>query len=62
MVGRSYGIASGIAKTFQGATAMKETEVTPSPPIVVKKAKWEHFPHEADVGVRGFGATAAQAF
>ena len=26
------------------------------------KASWEHFPHEADVGVRGFGATPAQAF
>ena len=25
-------------------------------------AKWEHFPHDADVGVRGFGATAAEAF
>lgn len=25
-------------------------------------AHWEHFPHEADVGVRGFGATAAEAF
>jgi SHS2 domain-containing protein len=23
---------------------------------------WEHFPHDADVGVRGFGATAAEAF
>jgi tRNA nucleotidyltransferase (CCA-adding enzyme) len=28
----------------------------------VAKAGWEHFPHEADVGVRGFGATAAEAF
>ena len=26
------------------------------------RAKWEHFPHDADVGVRGFGATAAEAF
>jgi tRNA nucleotidyltransferase (CCA-adding enzyme) len=26
------------------------------------KARWEHFPHDADVGVRGCGATAAQAF
>lgn len=26
------------------------------------KAGWEHFPHEADVGVRGFGATPAEAF
>ena len=25
-------------------------------------ARWEHFPHEADVGVRGWGATAAEAF
>lgn len=24
--------------------------------------RWEHFPHAADVGVRGFGNTAAQAF
>ena len=23
---------------------------------------WEHFPHGADVGVRGFGSTPAQAF
>ncbi len=26
------------------------------------EARWEHFPHDADVGVRGFGATAAEAF
>jgi SHS2 domain-containing protein len=26
------------------------------------RARWEHFPHDADVGVRGFGATAAEAF
>ena len=25
-------------------------------------ARWEHFPHEADVGVRGFGPSAAEAF
>ncbi len=24
--------------------------------------RWEHFPHDADVGVKGFGATPAQAF
>ena len=23
---------------------------------------WEHFPHEADMGIRGFGITKAQAF
>jgi SHS2 domain-containing protein len=26
------------------------------------KAGWEHFPHDADVGVRGFGVTAPEAF
>lgn len=25
-------------------------------------ARWEHFPHEADVGVRGIGRTRAEAF
>lgn len=24
--------------------------------------RWEHFPHEADMGVRGIGATCAEAF
>jgi SHS2 domain-containing protein len=30
-----------------------------SPP---DSAGWEHFPHDADVGVRGWGASAAAAF
>ena len=25
-------------------------------------ARWEHFPHEADIGVRGLGATLAESF
>lgn len=25
-------------------------------------AHWEHFPHDADIGVRGLGTTLAQAF
>ena len=25
-------------------------------------AHWEHYPHDADVGVRGFGSTAPEAF
>lgn len=25
-------------------------------------ARWEHFPHQADIGVRGLGATPEQAF
>jgi len=29
---------------------------------VANTARWEHFPHDADVGVRGFGATLAEAF
>lgn len=28
----------------------------------VERARWEHFAHDADVGVRGRGATAVQAF
>jgi len=27
-----------------------------------EQVRWEHFPHEADVGVRGYGSTPAQAF
>lgn len=26
------------------------------------KARWENFPHDADVGVRGFGTTPSEAF
>ncbi len=29
---------------------------------MVVTAHWEHFPHDADVGVRGLGETPAQAF
>jgi tRNA nucleotidyltransferase (CCA-adding enzyme) len=29
---------------------------------MAKAARWETFPHEADIGVRGYGATRAQAF
>ena len=27
-----------------------------------QRGQWEHFPHDADVGVRGWGATPAEAF
>jgi len=27
-----------------------------------REPRWEHFSHEADIGVRGFGATPAEAF
>ena len=32
------------------------------PALATPNARWEHFPHDADVGVRGFGPTAAAAF
>jgi tRNA nucleotidyltransferase (CCA-adding enzyme) len=28
----------------------------------LNRARWEHFPHQADMGVRGFGPTRAAAF
>lgn len=28
----------------------------------MREQHWQHFPHDADVGVRGFGDTLAQAF
>ncbi|MDO8263446.1 MAG: archease [Gallionella sp.] len=33
---------------------------TPEPLNIT--ARWEHFPHQADIGVRGLGATLDQAF
>jgi tRNA nucleotidyltransferase (CCA-adding enzyme) len=33
-----------------------------STPQPVSSAGWEHFPHDADVGVRGRGATPEEAF
>jgi SHS2 domain-containing protein len=35
-----------------------------SPPseAAARAAGWEHFPHGADVGVRGYGSTKAEAF
>ena len=33
-----------------------------TPPSTISRTGWEHFPHDADVGVRGFGPTAAEAF
>jgi len=36
--------------------------MTASDPLAVRGAGWEHFPHDADVGVRGSGATPAAAF
>lgn len=33
----------------------------PGQPMATE-GRWEHFPHDADIGVRGYGATLAQAF
>jgi SHS2 domain-containing protein len=35
--------------------------VRPHATSAAAAAHWEHFPHDADIGVRGFGATPAQA-
>jgi SHS2 domain-containing protein len=34
----------------------------PAPADSAGATRWEHFPHGADIGVRGFGATKAEAF
>ena len=36
--------------------------MTPRGPPADREAGWEHFPHDVDVGLRGFGATPARAF
>jgi tRNA nucleotidyltransferase (CCA-adding enzyme) len=36
--------------------------MSPSAASTAGKAGWENFPHDADVGVRGFGKTPAEAF
>ena len=45
---------------------MAKNRMPPSAPEIVNAreavARWEHYPHEADMGVRGFGATKAEAF
>lgn len=33
-----------------------------APSSTISRAHWEHFSHDADVGVRGVGATPAEAF
>jgi tRNA nucleotidyltransferase (CCA-adding enzyme) len=36
-------------------------EISPAKPSR-NTPRWEHFPHEADMGVRGYGATLEEAF
>lgn len=33
-----------------------------NPPETGHEERWEHFPHEADIGVRGIGSTKERAF
>jgi SHS2 domain-containing protein len=36
--------------------------VTTPPTSLASKPSWENFPHDADVGIRGFGRTPEEAF
>ena len=36
--------------------------ITGSALPAAQSGRWEHFPHDADVGLRGWGATPAEAF
>jgi len=36
--------------------------MTEPDPAAANRAGWEHFPHDADVGLRGIGATPSEAF
>lgn len=37
-------------------------DMTQSQPETTNAGRWEHFPHQADIGVRGIGPTLAVAF
>jgi SHS2 domain-containing protein len=45
-----------------GATFLKGAIRIVTEGSKLKDATWEHFPHDADVGVRGFGPTKESAF
>lgn len=40
----------------------KEDRRDPCPKALVSVPGWEHFPHDADLGLCGWGATVAEAF
>src|SRR5690606_29149350 len=50
--------AAGLAFRLGFCTRVRQS----GPEQVLGNGTWELFPHDADVGVRGFGATAAEAF
>lgn len=39
-----------------------EGRVLEEPPAAAAGARWEHYPHDADVGIRGYGSSRAAAF
>jgi SHS2 domain-containing protein len=43
------------------SSAGEEKSPSDARPIEAGVAYWEHFPHDADIGVRGFGASASEA-
>jgi SHS2 domain-containing protein len=48
-----------LAKVVENRSLRSMMRTSPS---ATGSARWEHFPHDADVGVRGFGASAEEAF
>src|SRR4030067_350048 len=58
-VGRAAPDMVGIAHP---ATSMSSPAIFLIGHDMTATAHWEHFPHDADVGVRGLGATLEQAF
>jgi SHS2 domain-containing protein len=50
------------AVTADGLGPVSDAKVSFRIGFLGMTARWEHFPHEADMGVRGFGSTEAEAF
>ncbi len=44
------------------ARQMEQSVPSESPESLLTSGRWEHFDHQADIGVRGRGATKADAF
>jgi SHS2 domain-containing protein len=43
-------------------TDLRASEPETAPPLVAPRGRWEHFPHDADIGIRGIGPTKSDAF
>ncbi len=57
LVGQAVNVVASEAGGENRSVAMADPAVAAG-----GKAGWEHFPHDADIGVRGWGATPAEAF